>query len=356
VENVNKRQKITIQALLLLFGLLLISIFFIMPGYQYWGSHKLPHDHSFILSEESPSYVYNNIYGEDFGISSLQTNDTPVSIVIRHQDQVVFNATNIQEISDYAIELQVTSPYEWQLEVVRQDADVSIDLTTYQRATAVAYVMPASYLSFAIAGIGIALYTLYLMFNSYRGNTSDTKKGVKFLAIVVLLILGTLFCYPLADGTLAGDFTPRSTYASNPDETYHFSLNGTHPASLLNLSLLYPGGELSVSFNIHSMTSNDYPLKLSVITDTTYNLTLEEESNNNDWWISIPFDENSTSVVSFERIDTDLDVEFRVERQIQVIIPREDITIPAIFGILGISAILGGLFIAYSFDKTKIIT
>ena len=349
--DVNKQQKITLQALLLLLGLLAISIYFIMPGYHYVGSpQKLHLVHSFILSEESPSYVYN-IYGDDFGISSLLTNDTPVSIVVRHQDQVVFNATNIQEISDYAIEIPISSPYMWQLEVVRQDADVSIDLTTYHRAIAAFYVMPASYLSFAIAGIGIALYALYLMFNSYRGITSDEEKAAKYLAIVVLLLLGTLFCYPLANGIHGGDFTPITTFTSLPDETYQFSLNGTHPTSSLNLSLFYPEGESSVSINIHSMTSSDYPLQLSVITNDTYTLTLENASNAGDWWITIPIDDSSTSIVSFERIDTDLDVEFRIETQYRTLAPREDITIPAIFGILGLSAIIGGLFIAYRIGK-----
>ncbi len=349
--NVNKQQRITIQALLLLLGLLVISIYFIIPGYYYFGSpQKLPHDHSFILSEESPSYVYN-FYGSDFGISSLQTNDTPVSIVIRHQDQVVFNATNIQEISDYAIEIPVSSPYEWQLEVVRQDADVSIDLITYNWAIAVAYVMGPPFLFFAITGMAIAFYALYLMLNTYRGITSDEEKGVKFLAILVLLLLGTLFCYPLANGTHGGDFTPRSTLTSLPDEVYQFTLNGTYPTSSLNLSLLYPEGESDVSFKMHSMTSSSYPVQLSVMTNYTHILTLENSSSTGDWWITIPTDVNSTAAVSFERIDTDLVIEISVETQYKTVAPREDITIPAIFGIVGISAIIIGIYYATRIDR-----
>jgi hypothetical protein len=351
VGNVNKQQRITIQALLLLLGLLVISIYFIVPGYYYFGSlQKLPHDHSFILSEESPSYVYN-FYGSDFGISSLQTNDTPVSIIIRHQDQVVFNATNIQEISDYAIEIPVSSPYEWQLEVVRQDADVSIDLITYNWAIAVAYVMGLPYLFYAITGMAIAFYALYLMLNTYRGITSDEEKGVKFLAILVLLLLGTLFCYPLANGTHGGDFIPRSTLTSLPDEVYQFTLNGTHPTSSLNLSLLYPEGESDVSFKMHSMTSSSYPVQLSVMTNYTHILTLENSSSTGDWWITIPTDANSTSIVSFERIDTDLDIEISVETEYRILVPREDISIPAIFGILGVSAIIIGIYFATRIDR-----
>lgn len=352
--NVTKQKQITISALMLLLGLLAISIYFIVPGYHYYGSpQKIADNHSFILSEESPSHNIT-IYGPQIGISSLETNDTPVSIIIRHQDQVVFNATNIQEISDYDIEIPVPSSYGWQLEVVRQDADVSIDLTTHQWGIPVAYEMVPSYLTYLFAGIAIVFYSLYSMFKTYRVITSEDMKGAKFLAIIVLLLLGTLFCYPLADGIHAGDFTPRSTYVSNPDETYSFTLNGTHPISLLNLSLLYSG--FPVYFNIHTMNSSDYPLKLAVITDLPYNITLEEESNDNDWWLSIPFNENSTSVVSFERIDTDLDIEFRLERRFLAILPRDDITIPAIFGVLGISAILVALFTAIRMDMAKTIT
>jgi hypothetical protein len=207
--------------------------------------------------------------------------------------------------------------------------------------------MPIQNLSFLIVGLGMSFYSLYLLFKSYGVITSAKKKGVRFSAIVMLLLLGTLLCYPLLYGIQKGEFTPRSTLVSHPVGTYQFSLNSTHPTSSLNLSLLYPGGELPVYFKIHSMNSSDYPLQLAVITDNTYNLTLEEVSNDTDWCLRIPFDENSSSVVTFERIDTDLDVEFIVDTQIQALVPREDIVIPAIFGILGISAIIGGLFLAH---------
>lgn len=351
MATVNEKSRITIQVFLLLLGLMSISIFFILPGYSYIGSpQKLPCEHSFILSEESPFYEYS-IYGSDFGIASLLTNGTPVSIVIRHQDQVVFNATNIQEISDYGIELPLSSPYLWQLEVGRQDADVSVDLTTYHWAIAVAYTMPVQFLIFLIVGSGITFSALHLLFKSYSRITSDGKKGMKFLVIVMLLLIGTLLCSPLAKGTLKGDFTPRSTIVSQPDETYRFTLNETHPTSLLNLSTLYPEGELSVSIKLHSLTSSEYPFQLSVITNDTYRLTLEEESNDNTWWIIIPIEVNSTSAVNFERIDADLDVQFTVDIQYLTLTPREDIVLPAIFGVLGLFVIIGGFFIAYRFDN-----
>jgi len=351
VGIVNTKQRITIQALLLLLGLMTISIFFILPGYYYEGSpQKIPQEHSFILSTESPSYEYN-MYGSNSGIASLLTNDTPVSIIIRYQDQAIFNATDIQEISDFDIEFPISGSYVWQLEVVRQDADVSVDLTTYQWATVVFYIMPAQYMIFLIVGLGISFYALYLLFKSYGGITSAKKKGVKFSAIVMLLLLGTLLCYPLSKGTLAGDFTQRSTFVSHPVATYQFSLNVTHPTSSLNLSLLYPGGELLEYFRIHSLNSSEYPFELSVITDNAYNLTLEEVSNETDWSLRIPFDENSSSVVNFERIDTDLDIEFSVDIQFRIVAPREDIRIPAIFCIMGLSAIIGALFIAYRMDS-----
>ena len=74
-----------------------------ITSYSYFGSwQQLPYDHSFVLSEESPSYVYNVSY-PGFGISSLQTNDTSVHVVVWYQDQVIFNATDIQEITDFDV-------------------------------------------------------------------------------------------------------------------------------------------------------------------------------------------------------------------------------------------------------------
>ena len=244
----------------------------------------------------------------------------------------------------------MSSPYAYRLEIVRQDTDASIDLTTYNWAIAVAFDATPRFLYFAIPGTGIVLYALYSLFNSYRGR-SDQDKGAKFLAIVVLLLVGTLFCQPLVKGTLAGDFTPRNTLVSLPDETYPFTLNGTHPTSSLNLSTLYQEGKSSVSIKIHSLTSSEYPLHLSIITDSIYNIILEVESNDNDWWITIPLGVNSPSVVSFERIDTDLNGEFSVEIQYQTPLPREDIILPAIFGVFGLIAIIGGLSLAYRLDS-----
>jgi hypothetical protein len=99
------------------------------------------------------------------------------------------------------------------------------------------------------------------------------------------------------------------------------------------------------------MVSSAYPLQLSVITNNIYNHPLEEESNDSDWWITISTEVTSTSMVRLERIDTDLITEFSVETQYQAQAPRKDIIIPAIFGIFGISAIIGGLFLAFRIDK-----
>lgn len=344
---VNRQQRITIPSLLLLLGLLIISSYSFMPSYSYIGSpEKLTDNQSITLSEESPSYVYNVSY-PDFGISYLQTNDTSVNIVVWHQDQVFFNVTNIQEIIDFDIEFPPSGSYMWRLEIVRQDGDASIDLTTYHWATAVAFPLRPPFLFYAISGTGIILYALYSLFKSYRGMPSSKARGAKFLAIVVLLLIGTLFCQPLVKGMLAGDFKPRNTLISLPDESYQFALNVTHPTSLLNLSTLYPEGQSSVSIKIHSMTSSEYPLQLSVITDNTYNFTLEDESNDNDWWITIPLDVNSPSLVRLERTDTDLNGEVSVQIQYRTLAARKDITIPAIFGIFGLIAIISGLVLPY---------
>ena len=344
---------ITSHALLLLCGVLVLSFYFLMPSFHYSGTPAmLTNDHSFTLSEDSPTYTYN-ISAPMIGISFLQTNDTPVNIVVRDQNLVIFNTTNIKALSDYYIEIpRAELENNWWLEIVRQDADAFVIVTTHYWIINVPTVMPAPLPIWVIpVGSGLVIYAIYLMFNTHLGITSDKKKGAKLLAVVLLLLIGSLFCYPLAEGTLDGDFTPVNTLTSLPDETYQFALNGTHPTSSLNLSLLYPEGESSVSFNIHSMTSSDYPVQLSVITDNTYNLTLEEASNTGDWWITVPTDSNSTSIVRFERIDTDLDIEIKVETEYRILVPREDITIPAVLGILGVSAIIIGIYFATRIDR-----
>ncbi len=343
----------TSHALLLLCGVLVISFYFLMPSFHFSGNPMMvTNDHSFTLSEDSPTYTYR-ISAPMIGISSLQTNDSPVNIVVRDQNQVIFNATNIKVISDYYIEIPRSGlEYNWWIEIVRQDTDVSVDITTHFWASVVPIVMPLAPPIWAIPlGIGLVIYAIYLMFNTYLGITSDKMKGAKFLVVVLLLLLGSLFCYPLTKGAIDGDFIPVSTLTSLPDETYQFTLNGTHPNSSIDLSLLYPEEVSSVSFNIHSMISSEYPLQLSIIVDNTYNLTLEEESNTGDWLIIIPTNSNSTSIVSFERIDTDLDIEISVETEYRILVLRQNIAIPAILGILGVNAIVIGIYFATRIDR-----
>lgn len=310
----------------------------------------LPENHTFTLSEESSNYSIN-IYHPQVGISALQTNNTPVGIVVRNQNEVLFNATNIKDLSDYYIEIpRSSSQNNWWLEVVWQGADVSVDITTNNWAIAVA--MSAPFPIWVIpVGIGLVVYALYMMFKEYTGITSDNNKGAKFLAIIMLLIIGPLFCAPLARGAIAGDFTLVSTLTSLPDETYLFTLNATHPTAMIDLSLLYPEEESSVSFKIHSINSSEYPIQLSVSTDSTYNLTLEQESNDGDWWITIPGAVNSSTILGLERVDTDSIIEIRVETQYRILAPRENITLPVIFGVLGLSGIIVALFIAYKIGK-----
>lgn len=310
----------------------------------------LSEDHTFTLSADSPTSSIN-IYGPQVGISSLQTNNTPVGIVVRNQNEILFNATNIRTLSDYYIEIPGSDlENDWWLEVVWQGADVSVVITTHYWA--IPMVMPAPFPIWTIpVGIGLMVYALYMMFKDYIGLSSANAKGAKFLAIIMLLLIGPLFCYPLARGTISGDFTPVSTLTSLPDEMYLFTLNTTHPTASIDFSVLYPEEESSVSFKIHSLNSSEYPIQLSISTDSTYNLTLEQESNDGDWWITIPSDASSSAILGLERIDADSTIEIKVETQYRVLAPREDITIPAIFGILGFLCILVALFIAYGIDR-----
>ncbi len=349
--NVDRGQVITFQALLFLLGLVLISSSSIMPTYSYFGPRQqVPSSHSFVLSEASPTFVYNVSY-PDFGISSLLTNQSPVHIVVWYQDQVIFNVTDVQEITDFDIEFPVSSPYAYRLEVVRQDADASVDLTTFNWAIAAAYVRnPILQSLTTTVGTIITLYALYLLFKSYRGITSDKARVVRFPAIVLLLLIGTLLCQPLAKGVLAGDFDPVSTVMPLPDETYGFTLNETYPSSSLDLSALYPQGESSVSIKVYSLTSSEYPFQVSISSSTIYSFILEEESDETGWWITIPIADNSSSVVSLERIATDVDGQFSVEVQYRTLASKEDITVPALYGVFGLFAIILGLFLAYRLD------
>ena len=327
------RQQITSHAIILLIGVFLCSVYFMWSDTRYIGGPiELSDTYEFSLSEASPVFQYN-IYHSRIGISSIETNDTYVSVIARDSDNVIFNCTNITVLSEFSIEIpQAGLSSDWWLEVRRQNQDAQVNLVVYHMAQAVvmidAIVLPGWAL---FAGIVLSCFAIYKLVNIRCGYKTQRK----LVTIIVLMILGPLCSYPFLFGYTRDDF--------RLDEYYTLTLNTTHPNSTIDISALYPEEESGVSFRIHSIASTEYPIQLSVIKNETYRMVLEQETAECDWSILIPANINTSITLGVDGLGADLGFTISVETIYRIIIVNQDITVPAVLGILGAAAIIIGL-------------
>ncbi len=344
------QEKISFHAFLLLVGVFVSFVYFLWPPPPYYiGSPvALPQTYVVTLSESSPVFQ-QNIYHNQIGISKIETNDTYVSLLLRDSDEVFFNCSNIIALSEYSIEVPRYGPTDdWWFEVRRQNQDASVNITVYYIAQAVvmtSVLIPPFWTPFV--GIALSGFAIYRLVNTPHSN--ETRK--KLAVIIFLVIIGPLCCYPFLFGISRGQFTPHTVSINLPDDIYTLQLNATCPNSSIDISSLYPAEESGVSFRIHSIIPSEFPVQLSVTKNDTYLMILEQESLENDWSILLPAENNSSIIFGIDGLGAELEVAFSVETTYRTTVVDQDITFPAVLGILGTGAIIIGLIQAIRVEQ-----
>jgi len=344
--------------ILLLVGFLFISTplyIYYYPGFD-WGGRRIgvPSTHSDILTEESPLFRFNVTPASlSVEISSLHSNDTPVTLLVRGQTQVQFNATNITSLEGCPIEVERVESDLW-VEVMRQGLDANITITVVCLSAytiTITATAPPALNPTPVFGWALSAYAfVQLVFISTRSRFRHIVKLGLAIAFV-LILLGTSCCYPLVRGQVQHDFDPVYTLVTLPDEEFSLLLNETHPSSSLNLSSLFSGDGTVVKYKVHTIISSNYPVELAISNDDGFTCVLEEESQNNDWWLPISATSNQSIVFSFDRVDSDAEVTLRVAITYRTLLPREDITLPADLCAIGIVVIVFGLGLTVMADR-----
>jgi len=240
------------------------------------------------------------------------------------------------------------------VEVIRQESDANITIAIVFQTGATAppppSVPPPSFNLAPIIGAVLVVLALGMLFRTTsRFNYYRTVRIILITAIL-LLCIGTSLCYPLLKGQAQGDFIPVHTAVTLPDENFSYILNETTPLSSLELSSLYPEEGIATNYRVHSISSDSYPVTLRISADNESELILEEESHNSNWWLTIFADLTNSTIISFERVDSDAIVNLSVRRNCLVLQAREDVTLPAFYFNLGIVLILLGLAFAVGVD------
>jgi hypothetical protein len=344
--------------IVLLVGLLFISTpLYISPAGYHWTPYLLEDSstHNETLTEVSPVFRYNvTPVSSMVRISSLHTNDTPVTLLVRGSSQAHFNATNITFLEGYPVEVERVESDLW-VEVVRQGSDANITITVYYQTGQTAFpppIVPAPVFNFTpILGWVLSAYAfLRLVLTTTR--PGFPRRVMVGLAIAfVLVLVGSNCCYPIIRGQLQHDFDPVSTLVTLPDEEHSFLLNATHPSSSLNLSSLFSGDGTVVKYKVHTIISDNYPVTLAISDGDEFTLVLEEECQNNDWWFPIPATSEQSVQFGFDRVDSDAEVTLRVGITYWTLLPREDITLPADLCAIGIVVSVFGLGVTVMVDR-----
>ncbi|NHI83562.1 MAG: hypothetical protein EAX81_04610 [Candidatus Thorarchaeota archaeon] len=349
--------RLTIPAAILLVGLsLFMSFFMSIHHYSPLGYHPwFTETKDGILSEELS--IYSTEIPSSCSavvIDSLQTNGTPVMLVIRGS-QAQFNATNITSLTMFPLTV-ARAEQSLLVEVVRQDSDVNFTITIrYQLGdTTIPYTFIPSPTPILVPSIGVILTVLALgglRFTVSRFEYSRNER-VLLLTAILLLFTGTGLCYPLGRGQAQGDFVPMPTSVTL-DENFSYTLNETSPVFSLDLSSLYPKEGTVTQYEVHSLYSDNYPVILRISSDNESETMLVEAGKDSNWWFTIPFDSANSTTISLERVNVDAITNLSVRKYCTLLQIREDITLPAICFIIGATVLLVGLVLTVRVDSSS---
>ncbi|NHJ12207.1 MAG: hypothetical protein EAX95_00950 [Candidatus Thorarchaeota archaeon] len=346
--------RLTIPTVILLVGLFLFMSFFMSIryysplGYHPWWMETKKG----ILSEESPIYAIEIPSSSTaVTIDSLQTNSTPVMLVVRGS-QTQFNATNITSLTMFPITV-ARAEQGLLVEVIRQESDVNFTIAIHYQLEHITYpytfAPPPTPILIPSVGTILIVFSLGgLYFPTSRFKYSRHERNLLQTAILLLLI-GTGLCYPLGRGQVQGDFVPTATPVTL-DENFSYMLNETSPVSFLDLSSLYPEEGTVTQYEIHSLYSDSYPILLRISCDNESELMFVEEGQNSNWWLTIPVDHANSTAISFERVDADAILSLSVRKYCRLLQIRAEITLPVLCFIIGAAAIMLGLALTLRVD------
>jgi hypothetical protein len=345
VVRIRSFPRLTAYTIVLLAGCFLVTSYHLAPIYH-WTTYpiELLETQNKTLSQGSPVYQFNvTMSSPVVTITSLHTNNTPVTLVVRGPTQVQFNATNITSLTMVPLKVARVETDLW-VEVIRQESDANITITivfqTGDTALPPPSVPPPPSILPPLAGAFLVVFSLGMLFHTTSRFKHHRNERIVLLTAILLLLIGTSLCYPLRKGQIQGDFIPMYTAVTLPDENFSFNLNDTNLWSSLNLSSLYPVDGIVTSYRVHSISSDNYPIALRISGANESELVLAKESRNSNWWLTAFPDPTNSTIISFERVNRSAIVNLSVRRDCLILQPREDITLPTLYFNWGIVSIL----------------
>ena len=336
-------------AIILFFGLLFFTFFLPLPTYDYEArlGPFYPTSHNIVLSEENPVFRYNS--SDSFTLLEilyLSTNSTPVSLHVLDGTGTLLNATNVTSLSGFSLTVERTGYGDFWLEAVRQYSDANINITLRGWGLLPPPAIDMIVIS-PLVPLAITLASLYSFYRLVKIAQYEARRGPT--AIILLLILGAILAMPLVRGIRSLDFNP--TYELQTSrEHYLLSLNESQPSSSSDLTELSPNGTSWVSFKAQNFSTNTYPFLIRVTDEFEHEIMLENVDSSGLWWISFTESMNPSTLLTFERIDTDLELHFTIEASYRILVEGADPFIPIVLSLIGTSCSILAIGLAVRLD------
>ena len=341
-------------AFILLLGLLFFTFFLPLPTHDYVARMEpiYPTSHNAVLSEENPVFRHNiSGYLTWIEIVHLSTNSTPVSIHVLDGTGTLLNATNMTSLSGFSLTVARTGFREFWLEVVRQHSDANINITLRGWWLAPPPAIDVIAVSSPVPLV-LALASLYSFYKLVRIAQYEARRGPA--TIILLLILGATLIMPLVRSIRSHDFDP--TYdLQTSHEHYSLSLNESQLSLSSNLAELSPEGTSWVLFKAHNFSASTYPFLVRVTDEFEHEIIIENVNSSGFWWLSFAESMNRSTLLTFERIDTDIELQFTIEASYRILVEGADPFIPTVLALIGTSFSILAMGLAvhldWSYDK-----
>jgi hypothetical protein len=332
----------TFQALVLLLSLYCFMYLLSYPTSYHFEPGFGPSsssDFNATLSEETPIFRYNATYEVIWmEVSSLHTNDTPVRLSILGESGALLNATNVTSVSGFSIIAARGQSDDFWLQVERLQSDASINITLKFWGVilppAIDIVYPWGLLVYSIPAFLYSFYNLGKMILNGLNGKAHWKFGRGPASITLLLILGVACFIPLTYGNQRAYFIPVYTEQVS-HEAYTLILNESFPSDSIELIDVYPEAVYGTTFRVYNFSVSNYPILISSSDMSEENITLGRVENEGSWWFLLTVRENNSFTLTFQRIDTDLEMGFTVETKYGIYVARFDPFVPNLLALIG---------------------
>lgn len=309
----------------------------------YSPPEPIPQTHSinFNVTSEEPEWNYtirrSDFFGnlDQIGITDMDTNGTPVGIVIQNLNNVTLLAlSGVSRIADSSLVVQGSDYYDFKIIVTREMGDANGSLVILMWL-----ILPPPAIDPIMLITPFLITLIFSMIIFWMiARTKTSRRSIRPFGVAILVLVSLALVSPYIIGSLGGFFTPRDLTEQVFFERRTLVLNTSHPGSLFPFGNEVPNN--TESFRIHSFEDDNrkYHFELIGANDEVV-LSATHENSSIAWEILGDF-VNQEYSLSLDRVDVDVDVSISIEISVTTAKLPVDPLPSIILAVMGFTALI----------------